>query len=188
MIASYRRNPMSQRNMSLSMCILIALCGATTSAHAADPACKPVFEALTKAAATPNHQFMTETAANKPTPESSEVIATANMMYTKIDTTWHGRPFNPQQQATQMREAYKTAALTCRHLRDETLAGDPVAVYDTQDKQEGGSIVNSQIWVSKARGLPVKQTIDMDVGGGSGKSHTEVRVDYANVQPPAGVN
>ncbi|MEO7051627.1 MAG: hypothetical protein ABI128_08170, partial [Rhodanobacter sp.] len=96
---------MSQQNMSASMCIVVALCGATAIAHAADPACKPVFDALTKAAATPNHQLMTETAANKATPESSEVISTANMMYTKIDTAWHGRPFDPQQQAAQMREA-----------------------------------------------------------------------------------
>ncbi|MEO8779770.1 MAG: hypothetical protein ABI389_13995 [Rhodanobacter sp.] len=130
---------------------------------------------------------MTETGANKAGPKSSEVIATANAMYVKIATNWQSRPFNPQQQAEEMRQALKTATITCQHLRDETVAGESVAVYDTHDKQESGSIVDSRIWVSKARGLPVKQTIDMDVGGKGGKSHTEVRVDYANVQAPAGV-
>ena len=172
---------------TLASAVLAAAFVSTPARAAPDPVCKPVFDALTKAAATPNHQFMTETRADKAAPESSEVIATTNMMYVKIAATWQGRPYNPQQQATEMREAFKTANLTCQHLRDETVAGDPVAVYNTRDKQEGGNIVDSQVWVSKARGLPVKQTIDMDVGGKGGKSHTEVRVDYANVQAPAGV-
>ena len=179
---------MTQRHLSfMSICILVILCSATLPALAAEPACTSVFDALIKAAATPNHQFMTETGADKTGPESSEVIATSNTMYVKAGATWQGHPYNPQQQAAQMREALKTANITCQHLRDETVAGDPVAVYDTRDKQEGGNIVDSKIWISKARGLPLKQTIDMNVGGKHGESHTEVRVDYANVQAPAGV-
>lgn len=179
---------MTQRHRSLfSVCILLTLFAAKVPALAAEPECQTVFDALTKAATTPNHQFMTETGANKAAPENSEVIATSDAMYVKIDTTWQRRPYNPQQQATQMREAFKTSNITCQHLRDETMAGEAVAVYDNRDKQAGGSIVDSQIWVSKARGLPLKQTIDIDVGGKRGKSHTDVRVDYANVQAPAGV-
>ena len=61
------------------------------------------------------------------------------------------------------------------------------ALYDTVNKQEDGTSVDSRVWISKSRGLPLKQTIDMDVGGKRGKSHTEVSIDYANVQAPVGV-
>lgn len=155
------------------------------AAHAADPACKPVFDAMTRMAATPNHQFMTETAAFNAGPRNSEVITTAGATYVKIAGKWHASPYSPQQQANEMREASRTANETCQHMRDEVVAGEPAALYATRNKQDGGDTVDSQIWVSKRRELPVKQTIDIDVGGKLGKSHTDIRIDYINVQAPA---
>lgn len=180
---------MSQRHtLSLLICALAALGAATMTAHAADPACKPVLDAMTKAAATPNHLYMTETAAYNAAPESGESITTAHMMYVKAAGKWHATPYNAQQLVTEMREDSKTANIACQHLRDETVAGESVAVYNTQQKQAGGTTVNSQLWISKSRGLPVKQTTDMDVGGKRGKSHTDLRYDYSNVQAPAGAH
>ena len=180
---------MHERTMSfLAICILAGLFGATGTAHAADPACQPVFEAMTKLASTPNHMFMTNTAAYNSAPETSETITTADTMYVKVDKAWQKRPYNSQQEATAMRDAYKTTNMVCQHLRDDAVAGEPVAIYNTQDKQEGGSTVNSQLWISIARGVPVKQTMDMDVGGKMGKSHSDMRYDYSNVRAPAGAN
>ncbi|MEO6922323.1 MAG: hypothetical protein ABI142_00720 [Bryocella sp.] len=140
---------------------------------------------MTKLASTPNHMFMTTTAAYNAGPETGETITTADTMYVKVGKTWQKRPYNSQQEATAMVDAYKTANMVCQHLRDDTVAGEPVAIYNTQDKQEGGAPVNSQLWISIARGVPVKQTMDMDVGGKFGKSHSEMRYDYSNVQAPA---
>lgn len=180
---------MSQRlTLFCSICIVAGLCGATVSAHAADAACKPVFDAMTKMAATPNHTFMTETTAYNDESESTETITTADTMYVKAHGAWHGRLYKPEQQVDEMRQAFKTANQTCQHVRDEDVGAEPTALYSTRYKQEGGITANSQIWISKTRGLPVKQTMDMDVGGKLGKSHTDARIDYTNVQAPTGAS
>jgi hypothetical protein len=45
--------------------------------------------------------------------------------------------------------------------------------------------VDTQIWISKSRGLPLKQIYDIDVNGGARcKSHTEIRYEYTNVTAP----
>ncbi len=179
---------MTHRQTScLAIYILVALWVTPAPARAADPACKPVFDAMTRAATTPNHLFMTQTAAYEAAPESGETITTANMMYVKADGKWSSSSYNPQKQAAELREAYKAENMACQHMRDENVAGESTALYNTQDKQEGGGTVNVQVWISKAGGLPMKQTMDMDVGGKRGKSHTDIRIDYANVQAPAGV-
>lgn len=180
---------MTQRHtILLSICVLSTLCGTATTARAADAACKPVFDAMTKAAITPNHLFMTQTAAYNAAPESGETITTANKMYVNADGKWSTLPYNPQQQATEMREANKTGNVTCQYLRDEDVAGESTALYNTQDKQESGETITVQVWISKSTGLPVKQIMDMDVGGKRGKSHTDIRIDYSNVQAPAGAH
>jgi len=160
---------------------------ATTSAHAADAACKPVFDAMMKMAATPNHQYLTETAAYSKGSTNGEIITTPTAMYIKAAGSWHSDAYNPQQQVTELRQAYAAKPMTCKYLRDESAGGEAAAMYDTRETQDDGTVVISQLWISKSHGLPVKQTIDMDVGGKNGKSHNELRIDYANVQPPAGV-
>ena len=46
---------------------------------------------------------------------------------------------------------------------------------------------DAQVWVSKSKGVPLREELDMNVGGAAGKSHMTLRYDYANVQAPAGV-
>lgn len=177
---------MNQRIHVSCMILAIACAIFGTAVHAADPACKPVFDAMTRMAGTPNHQYMTETAAYRAAPTQGEIITTANATYVKAAGAWHRSAYNPQQQMAEMREAAAGKPATCKHVRDESINGEPAALYDTRENQDGDT-VNSQLWISKSRGLPVKQTIDMDVGGKLGKSHSELRIEYANVQPPAGL-
>lgn len=165
----------------------IVAIAATATAHASNPACKPVFDAMTKLAGTPNHEYQTQTAASRAAPENGEIITTADAMYVKVAGAWHRDTYDPQQQMAEMRQAAATKPMTCKYLRDETVDGESTALYDTTETVEGGDIVNSQLWISKSRSLPVKQTIDMDVGGKLGKSHSELRISYINVQVPAGV-
>jgi len=158
-----------------------------TPAFAADPSCKPVLDAMIKMAGTPYHQYLSETAAYHAAPTRGEIITTMDAMYVKVRGTWHRDAHNPQQAVTEMRQAANAKPMNCKYLRDESVGSEATALYDTFEKQEDGETVKSQLWISKSRGLPIKQTIDMDVGGKLGKSHSELRIDYANVQPPAGV-
>jgi hypothetical protein len=45
-------------------------------------------------------------------------------------------------------------------------------------------VVDSQIWISRAKGLPLRQDMDIDVGGKNGKSHSSSRYEYGDVKPP----
>jgi hypothetical protein len=47
--------------------------------------------------------------------------------------------------------------------------------------------LDTTVWISKSKGLPLRADIDIDVGGSMGKSHKSIRFDYVNVHPPAGV-
>ena len=57
--------------------------------------------------------------------------------------------------------------------------------YRTHDRQDEDTTIDTQMWISSSRGLPLRQIIDMDVGGKMGKSHQEIGFDYADVTPPA---
>lgn len=178
---------MSAKPLFLPAMAALAFAAATGAAHAADPACKPVTDAMVKAAGTPNHLRMHKTAAYKSAPSDGETITTANARYVKAAGSWHQRPYDPKQEMADMAQGFLTVKLSCKYLRDESVAGEDAALYDTVNTQEGGVTVDTRVWISKSRGLPIKQTMDMDVGGKQGKSHTEGTLDYVNVQPPAGV-
>lgn len=108
-------------------------------------------------------------------------------MYINVDGSWQRRDFSPQKEVADLREAAQSSHIACKYLRDESVDGEAAAVYVARDDQEGSS-VNSQDWISKSRNLPLKQTMDIDVGGKFGKSHHEVRIDYSDVRAPTGVN
>ena len=156
-------------------------------ALAADAACKPVTDALVKLAGTPNHARMHVTAAYQSAPTDGETITTANAMYVKAGGTWRRSAYDPKNEMAEMTQGFLAQKISCKSVGDENVAGESAALYDTVNKQEDGTSVDSRVWISKSRGLPLKQTIDMDVGGKRGKSHTEVSIDYANVQAPVGV-
>ena len=69
-------------------------------------------------------------------------------------------------------------------MRDESLHGESAAVFSAHQKN-GDFTTDAQIWISKSKGLVLREEEDMDVGGGaSGKSHLSIRYEYSNVQAP----
>lgn len=178
---------MDSKTRFLSALAMVAFSGVAGQALAADPACKPVSDAMVKAAGTPNHTRIHRTTASKSTPSDGETITTADKMYVKVAGPWHQRPYEPKKEMAERTQGFLEQKLSCKYVGDENVAGESTAMYDTVNKQEDGGTVNSRVWISKSRGLPIKQAIDVDVGGKLGKSHTDIAIDYANVQPPAGV-
>lgn len=61
----------------------------------------------------------------------------------------------------------------CSHLRDESVNGQPAAVYREQYIGKAGS-TDSTIWISKATGHLLKQEQDGDITG-KGKGHISYR-------------
>jgi hypothetical protein len=167
---------------------LISATLAATAAQAADSVCQPMINASMKVFTTPVHLYMSKTAAyTGGKVESSETIYLNNSTYVYLRGKWQRSPITPQG-LLEMRK--KASALdpntTCRQVREESVNGEVAVVYSVHRKTPEDQ-QDTQTWISKTRGLPLRTEIDLDVGGKLGKSHTNVRYDYTNVQAPGGV-
>jgi hypothetical protein len=75
-------------------------------------------------------------------------------------------------------------------LPDETVNGEPASVYQIHEP-EGSDSVDSRLWISKTRHIPLKAIVTTSVGTASGTpvsvGTASMRYEYENVQPPPGV-
>ncbi|HLK20267.1 MAG TPA: hypothetical protein VKT81_15025 [Bryobacteraceae bacterium] len=160
---------------------------ATAWTQTMPPGCKPVFDAMAKIYAVPVHMYSTETAgylAGKT--RTSESIYLNHAAYIQVNGKWRTSP-TTQEDLRNMKKDQPEKNVTCRAVRDESVSGENAALYNVHQATPD-STIDTQIWVSKSRGLPLKSEINMDVGGKFGKSHRITRYEYTNVQPPAGLH
>ncbi len=103
----------------------------------------------------------------------------------KMKGSWIHSPVTPQQVVKQEQENWQNGKLTCSYLRDESVSGETAAVYSMRgETSDPDQKFNSQVWISKSRGLPLRREQDINAGNDVGKSHQSVRYEYGNVQPP----
>jgi hypothetical protein len=100
-----------------------------------------------------------------------------------VNDRWTRSKITPQDILQQKKETDNNTKTTCRYLREESVNGEAAAVYSTHTETEDDK-VDVQVWISKSNGLPLREELDVDVGGKLGKSHTSMRYEYGNVQPP----
>ena len=167
--------------------LVISLVLIAASGLAADSTCKMLADANAKIYAIPAHIYSTETAAHTGgKPRSSELIYFNNTTYIQINGKWTISPATPKRMADMHKDAEnKHPNATCRAVRDELVNGEAATLYSMHEDTADAK-VDSQIWISKSRGLPVKFETDMDAGGAGGKTHRAMRYEYTNVQAPAG--
>ncbi len=169
------------------LAVLLPVVFAGTPALAEDAACKSLLDAVSKVITTPHHAYSTEIAAFRNNqPRNSELINTGDATYIMIKAKWIRSPMTPAEMLKQQKENRRTAKQACRYIRDEAVNGEAAAVYNVHDDTEAGPI-DTTLWISKSKGLPLRVETDMDVGGSKGKVHKSTRYDYANVHAPAGV-
>ncbi len=166
----------------------LAASAAAAPSLADDDACKPLFDAMTHLFNTPSHQYVTQTStALGSKPQASELINTGKAVYVMVDGKWHLTPMTAAQMQEQEEANRKNAKVTeCRVIRQESIEGVPVTVYGSHT-ETGYGVSDQQIWLAKATGLPLRETIDMDLGEKAGKSHVDVRVVYTAIEAPANV-
>jgi len=80
-------------------------------------------------------------------------------------------------------KAEADANVTCSVVREESVDGEPAVLCSTHQKMEDAKI-DSQVWVSKSRGVPIKTESDSDVGGAAGKVHRTMQYEYTSVHAP----
>ena len=161
---------------------VLSLAAVPAYAQATLPAeCQPVLAAGEKQFTVPSHAAMSTTGMG-PAPMNSEVINIGGVTYVKVMDRWMKSPMSSEQLVKQAREKMTSGKTSCKQLPDESVDGVSANVYSSHtDTEHGGT--DSQVWVAKSTGLPLKTEIDMTMTGGK-KSHVSVKYDYENVKAP----
>jgi hypothetical protein len=170
--------------------IAVALC-AGSSAGAQSPQCAVPMNAMLKVFESPFHMNMVDTAGTDKglhhgQPTVSEETFVNNAMYIHINGKWVRSPVSVSDMRKDMLEKLKTDKSTCTHVRDESVNGESASMWSVHSPTEDGD-TDSQLWISKSRGVVLRMDIRIDVGGAMGKSHMVSNYDYANIHAPAGV-
>ena len=148
--------------------------------------CKPVYDAVDKLTTVPSHAYEIETNPARPGSDASsvEMISTGGAIYIMMKGKWKKSPMSMADMHAQEEENWKTAKnISCKHLRDESVKGESAAVYSAHSETEDTK-TDAQMWISKSKGLLLRQDDDVDIGGGE-KHHRSIRYEYTNVQAPA---
>jgi hypothetical protein len=167
----------------------LALTAAVARPIAAADSCDPLVAAMMKQLATPTHVYVTETAAyrqNQAT-RSESIYAAGGAIFVLTAGKWTRSKMTVKELKAMAEENLRSTKPTCRYLRDEAVEGEPSAVFSEQTVMPEAKMA-ATVWVSKQRGLLLREEVDMDVGGTMGKSHIATRFSYANVAPPPGVH
>jgi hypothetical protein len=152
-----------------------------SSPLAAQASCQPVFDAMTKVVNTPSHIYNTSAKAGKS--RTTETIYAGGAVYAKVQDKWTRGRITPQEILKQEQLNRQNSKYSCRYVKDEPVNGEAAALYSTHAENPDAKS-DSQIWISKSRGLPLRQELDIDAGGAAGKTHYSVRYEFRSVKPP----
>ena len=151
------------------------LIGATPLAAQVD--CQMILQAARKVFDVPTHMYVTGKIDGQTFP--AEMIYAEGTVYMKANGKWSpaGTTKDMAKLMAEKEQKSHDGKATCRYLKDEPVSGDMAAVY-SMHAETPKAVVNSQIWISKAKGLPLRQEDDME------KMHNSTRYEYGNVKPP----
>ena len=166
---------------TLSVPLLLVM-GQASIARAADT-CQPVFDAIQKLVTTPTHTFTTSTAEKGGTPQMAETIMLQNKKYIRANGRWIDTRITTQEILEQEKENEKNGKASCELLRRESVSGESASVYHLQRETDNFK-EESQVWISTARGVPLREEQDIEMGGSIGKRHNSAHFEYRNIQPP----
>jgi hypothetical protein len=165
--------------------VAAALSAAPAFAQATLPAeCQPMLAAGEKQFTVPSHAVM-KTTGMGPAPMTSEVVNIEGATYVKVMDRWMKSPMSSQDLAKQARAKMSSGKTSCTQQPDESVDGVAAAVYTSHTELDKGA-TDSQVWVAKSTGLPLKSEIEMKMSSGK-NSHVSVKYDYENVKAPEGV-
>jgi hypothetical protein len=155
---------------------------------ALDSVCQTILDASNKLYATPFHMLMTQTSPGieNGKPVNSELIFVGGARrYVLYDGKWTDSPFSTEDlKELEERNLKNAKNQSCRYLRDDPVGGESAALYTQHSESEHGKD-DSQIWISKSKGVVLRMETDLHTGGGAnGKSHLSIRFAYGNVQAP----
>jgi hypothetical protein len=166
----------------IALFTLIGLPILTVSAYAAD-SCQPVFDAEKKLITSPSHSFTTSTGVNGGPAQTAETVMVQGKKYIRASGKWMDPHVTTAEVLKREEENEKNGTSSCQFVRSESVNGESASLYHMQ-REISGFKEDSQIWVSKTTGFPLREEQDIDYGGSIGKRHNSGRFEYSNVRPP----
>jgi hypothetical protein len=175
------RGPVMETTPNRLLCILVGftfghlLIGATPAAAQDD--CRLTFDAMSKVFDTPSHSYTRMNLGS--TTQTVESINTAGTSYTKVGSKWSPGLIPLQEMKELDQKNRRDNRVTCHYLRDEPVNGEIAAVYSVHEETPKKGKTDSQVWISKAKGLLLRSEIDL-----GDKMHISTRIEYGNIKPP----
>jgi hypothetical protein len=157
-----------------------------TARPAPDSGCKPIFNATDKLSIVANHMFMTSPAPAGGKPTSTEAIFADGVRYIMVGGKWSRSSVSVQDVKEQEEENRKNnKGYSCRYLRDEAVNGEAADLYLIHNETQFGKS-DEHVWISKGKGLILREEIDSDTGKAGASDHTfmSIRYEYSNVHAP----
>jgi hypothetical protein len=147
-----------------------------------DPACKPGLDANHKTLDTPTHMY-SETVGVGGKKTTGELITINGERYVLFGGKWTKSPMTVAATKEQETENIKNAkVLSCKRTGDDSVNGEAAAIY-TEHSENEDTKSDGKIWISKSRGVILKEEIQLDAGDPSAQRIT-VRYEYGNVKAP----
>jgi hypothetical protein len=147
-----------------------------------DPACKPVFDANHKTLDTANHMYTDNLHANGKK-VAGEMITVNGERYLLMNGKWTKSRMTVADSRAQEEENIKNAkVLSCKRAGEDMLGGEAATIY-TEHTEKEDTKSDGKIWISKSRGVILKEEIDLDSGDAI-KEHISLRYEYGNVKAP----
>jgi hypothetical protein len=154
---------------------------------APDAGCQEaVLNANEKLFTTPFHMYSTQSGAQseKGKAVSTEMVFTGTARYVFYEGNWKPSPLSTDElKAMEQRNLKNTKVISCERLRDEPVEGEGAVIYKMRS-QTPRSVNDDQVWVSKSKGLILRQETDLTPTNPSRKMHLSLRYEYTNVQAP----
>jgi len=167
-----------------------AACTALPALAQANGACAPVFAAHNRLYDMPYHAVSidsagTDKALHGGKPKLAEMVLTGGVFYVQYKGKWMKSPLTLDAMKKQEAENIRNSKSTCTFVRNESVNGESAALYTIHSVNDVATS-DGEVWISKSRGVPLRSTVSMDVGGGSaGKSRVITNYDFTHVQKPA---
>jgi hypothetical protein len=153
------------------------LIGAKPAAAQGQGDCRLVLEATSKVFDTAVHSYVTMNMGGTTQP-GGEMIYVAGASYLKSGGKWSPSSISIQEMKQLVQKNVQTNKTTCRYLKDEPVNGEMAAVYSVHEETPR-STSDSRIWISRAKGLPLRSEQDL-----SATMHISTRYEYGNVKAP----
>ena len=111
---------------------------------------------------------------------NTDLIYAAGSIYMNIGGKWiTAGPIKDAVQQMEQLMQNPTGKATCRYVKDEPVNGEMAALY-TVHSETAKAWHDTQVWISKAKGLLLRQ----DLESNEGKSISSTFYEYGNVKPP----